>query len=122
MIAGVAIYRRWNSVCRYEMFGAWSRKSGGSTSRICWANRYRGTGRVVGDLSVLVSDAESLIASLSEVADEEWVGDVRTAWWELEVPHAVSLDEERPPTLQELDTVNDVVTVMELLLEQEVAS
>lgn len=50
------------------------------------------------------------------------VEDVRTAWWELEVPHAVSLDEERPPTLQELDAVNDVVRSIELLLEQDAAN
>lgn len=77
--------------------------------------RYR-EGR--GDLAALVSDVESLINSLSEVADAEWVEDVRTVWWELEVPYAVSLDEERPPTLQELDAVNNAVRSIELLMEQ----
>lgn len=72
-----------------------------------------------GDLARLVSDVESLISSLSEVEDEAWVEAARTAWWELEVPLATSLDEERPPTLRELDAVNAAVRSIELLLRGE---
>lgn len=72
-----------------------------------------------GDLAALVSDVESLIDSLFEVADSEWVEELRTAWWELEVPYAASLSEERPPTLQELRDVNVAVRSIELVMEHD---
>lgn len=81
--------------------------------------RYR-EGR--GDLAGLVSATESLITSLSEVADEAWVEAASTAWWELEVPLAASLDEERPPTLQELDAVSAAVRSIELLLHEDLTA
>lgn len=78
--------------------------------------RYR-DGR--GDLAGLVSDVESLTTSLSEVADGEWIEDLRSAWWELELLLATSLDEERPLTSPELHALNDALAAIELLLQQQ---
>lgn len=47
------------------------------------------------DLGALVSDVESTIVSLQDVADDEWVSELRSAWSGLEIVHAVMLDDGR---------------------------
>lgn len=47
------------------------------------------------DLARLVRDVESVIDSLTGVADAAWVGELRELWGALEIVYAVMLDEGR---------------------------
>ena len=47
-------------------------------------------------LGGLAADVESVIDALFDVADNEWVERLRSAWAGLEITHAVALDEARP--------------------------
>lgn len=71
-------------------------------------------GRVT--LAQLVSDVESVIGSLAEVAEAEWVEEVRSLWWQLEFAHAMSLDEQRPLTEEEDSAVNAAVEALSAML------
>jgi hypothetical protein len=46
-------------------------------------------------LSELSSDLDSLTESLKEVADPQWVEELRTSWGEIEIVNALNLDAQR---------------------------
>lgn len=61
-------------------------------------------------LSKLVSDLESVIDSLAEVADSRWVEELRSVWWRLEFINAMAIDEGRPvPTADEHREIDDAL-------------
>jgi hypothetical protein len=47
------------------------------------------------DLRRLVSDLESTIDALTDVADADWVEELRSMWWRLELINALAMDESR---------------------------
>lgn len=53
------------------------------------------------NLPALVRDLETLVDSLDEFAEEEWVGELRSLWWQLEVVNAVALAEHRHALTEE---------------------
>lgn len=67
-------------------------------------------------LPQLVSDVESLIDGLSEVADDDWVEELRSNWWHLEFAYAMSADEQRPLSDEERAAVDEAVAALEAML------
>lgn len=71
------------------------------------------------DLARLVSDLESLISSLEDASDASWIGALRREWGELEIVHALALDEGRSAlTSDEKRDVNQTVDELGLLLDR----
>lgn len=64
----------------------------------------------------LVSDVESLISGFSEVADNDWVEELRSNWWHLEFAYAMSADEERPLNDEERTAVDEAVKALDAML------
>lgn len=71
------------------------------------------------DLAGLAYDVESLLRSLDEVADQDWVAELRTVWWNLEEQYATCLDEGRSTSPEELVVVDEVVRSIERLLSRQ---
>ena len=71
------------------------------------------------DLARVVSDVESLIDSLEEVADASWVGALGHEWLDLEIVNAVGLDEGRSAlTSTEQHDVDGAVARLRSLLDR----
>ncbi|HEX4345397.1 MAG TPA: hypothetical protein VHZ31_07540 [Solirubrobacteraceae bacterium] len=54
-----------------------------------------------GGLARLVADVESGVEALFDVADREWVEQLRSAWSGLEIVYALALDEGRSAVTEE---------------------
>lgn len=61
----------------------------------------------------LVAEVESVIEALFDVADEQWVERLRSAWSGLEIIHAVALDEDHP-TLSDEEQLDVTAAIAEL--------
>lgn len=64
-------------------------------------------------LARLVADVEGGIDALFDVADNEWVEHLRSAWSGLEIVYAMALDEDRS-TLSDEERAEIVATIAEL--------
>lgn len=67
-------------------------------------------------LPELVSDVESVIDALAEVADARWIEELRAQWWQLEFAHATSLDQQRPLTKEEREAVDRAVETLAVMI------
>jgi hypothetical protein len=70
-------------------------------------------------LDRLVADLASLIDSAKDVASADWIDELRDHWWQLEVVHALSLDEDgRGLTEEEIEAVDNAITALVAMLEE----
>ena len=68
-------------------------------------------------LARLVADVEAGVEALFDVADREWVEELRSAWSGLEIVYAVALDEGRSAlTDQERRDVDETISELRSLL------
>lgn len=77
-------------------------------------NTLDGYERGVVGLARLVADVEAGIEALFDVADNEWVERLRSAWFGLEIVYAMALDEGRSTTLTDEEREDVATTVAEL--------
>jgi hypothetical protein len=71
------------------------------------------------DLAQLVRDVESVIDSLSGVADAAWVDELRELWGRLEIVYALTLDAGRASlTDDERRDVGEAISALRSLVER----
>ena len=77
-------------------------------------NRFRSGELTIGPV---ISDLETLHYQLHSV-DEDWRGQFRAAWGDLEIPYAVALDRQEPiPTIADQTVAEGVAEIQRLVAE-----